>query len=112
MIFKFAPPLGTFRKTHKLCAVYWILRNLPLGFHSSLVSIYLAALCKSDDVKTYGYNKIFELLLPDLVTLEQQRVFVSQLGIFVKGTLQCVVSDNLAAHGTADFVENFSGQYF
>lgn len=66
---------------------------------SSLTSIHLALLCKSDDVKTYGYGKIFEPLLQDLVTLEQQGVFVSLLGTFVKGTLQCVVSDNLAARG-------------
>lgn len=97
--FEVCNPLGTSRKTHKLCALYWILGNLPPGSHSSLASIYLALLCKSDDVKTYGYRKIFEPLLQDLVTLEQQGVFVSQLGTFVKGTLQCVVSDNLAAHG-------------
>ena len=29
----------------------------------------------------------------------------------MKGTLQCVVSDNLAAHGIAGFVESFSGPY-
>lgn len=74
--------------------------------------MYLALLCKSHDVKTCGYHKIFEPLLQDLVTLEQQGVFVSQLGIFVKGTLECVVSDNLAAHGIAGFVESFWGQYF
>ena len=102
-------PLGTSQKIHKLCAVYWILGNVPPSSHSFLASIYLALLCKSDDVKTYGYRKICEPLLQDLVTLEQQGVFVSQLGTFVKGTLQCVVSDNLAAHGIAGFVESFSG---
>lgn len=110
--FEVCNPLGTSRKTHKLCAVYWILGNLPHGSHSSLTSIYLALLCKSDDVKTYGYHRILEPLLQDLVTLEQQGVFVSHLGTFVKGTLQCVVSDNFAAHGIAGFVESFSGQYF
>ncbi|KAK0148560.1 putative nuclease HARBI1 [Merluccius polli] len=109
--FEVCNPLGTSRKIHKLCAVYWILGNLPPSSHSSLASIYLALLCKSDDVKTYGYRKICEPLLQDLVTLEQEGVFVSQLGTFVKGTLQCVVSDNLAAHGIAGFVESFSGPY-
>ncbi|KAG9264843.1 hypothetical protein AMEX_G21178 [Astyanax mexicanus] len=110
--FELCNPLGTSRKTHKLCAVYWVLGNLIPGSNSTLDSIYLALLCKSEDVKTYGYHKIFEPLLQDLVTLEQQGVFVSQLGTFLKGTLQCVVSDNLAAHGIAGFVESFSGQYF
>lgn len=85
---------------------------MPPGSHSSLASIYLALLCKSDDLKTHRYRKIFEPLLQDLVTLEQLGVFVSKLGTFVKGTLQCVVSDNLAAHGIAGFIESFSGQYF
>lgn len=110
--FEVCNPLGTSRKTHKLCAVYWVLGNLPPGSHSSLASIYLALLCKSDHVKIFGYHRIFEPLLQDLVTLEQQGVFVSHLGTFVKGTLQSVVADNLAARGIAGFVESFSGQYF
>ncbi len=52
------------------------------------------SLCKNDDVKNFYYHKIFELLAQDLVTLEQQGVLVSQLDIFAKGTLPCVVSDN------------------
>lgn len=110
--FEVCNPLGTLRKSHILSGVYRIWGNLPPGSHSSLTSIYLALLCKSDDVKTYGHHKIFEPLLQDLDTLEQHGVFVSQLGTFVKRTLQCVVADNLAAHGIAGFVESFSGQYF
>lgn len=110
--FEICNPLGTSRKKHKLCTVYWILGNLPPGCHSSLSSIYLVLLCKSDDVKTFGYQKIFQPLLHDLVTLEQQGVFIDHLGTFIKGTVQCVVADNLGAHGLAGFVESFSGDYF
>lgn len=56
--------LGTSRKKHKLCAVYWILGHLPPGSRSALSLIYQALLCKSDYVKTFGYKKIFEPLLP------------------------------------------------
>lgn len=38
-----------------------------------------ALLCKSEDVKTFGYKKIFEPFLRDLVTLEQQGVFIDHL---------------------------------
>ena len=34
--FEVCNPLGTSRTKHKLCAVYWILSNLPPGSHSSL----------------------------------------------------------------------------
>lgn len=37
--FETCNPLGTSRKKHKLCAVYWVLANLPPGSHSSLSSI-------------------------------------------------------------------------
>lgn len=60
--FETCNPLGTSRKKHKLCSVYWILGNLPPGSHSSLSSIYLAVLCKSCDVKTYGYKTVLEPL--------------------------------------------------
>jgi len=55
---------------------------------------------------------IFEPLLHDIVTLEQQGLFIPQLGSFLKGTVQCVIADNLGAHGLAGFVESFSGKYF
>lgn len=110
--FEVCNPLGTPRKKHNLSAVYWILGNLPPGSSSTLSSIYLALLCKSEYVKEYGYKKIFEPLLHNIVTLEQQGLFFPQLGRFIKGTLQCVVADNLWAHGLAGFVESFSGIYF
>lgn len=107
--FEICNPLGTSRKKHKLCGVYWVLGNLPAGSHSTLTSIYLAVLCKSDDVKAYGYEKVLEPLLQDLSILEQHGVFISQLGQFVKGSVQCVIADNLGAYGIGGFVESFSG---
>lgn len=99
-------PLGTLRKKHKLCAIYWMLANLPHGSHSSLSSIYLAVLCKSNDVKTYGYDKVSEPLLRDLQTLEELGVYSP---VSVNGTVQSVVADILGAHGIAGFIESFSG---
>ena len=106
--FEICNPLGTSRKKHKLCGVYWVLGNLPPGSHSKLTSIYLAVLCKSDDVKSYGFKKVLEPLLQDLNILEQHGVFVSQIGQCVKGSVQCVIADNLGAHAIGGFVESFS----
>ena len=109
--FEICNPLGTSRKKHKICALYWILGNLPPGCHSSLSSIHLAALINSSDVKVYGYEKVLEPLIADLITLEQHGFFVEKLGKTLKGTLQCVIADNLGAHSIAGFVESFSGSY-
>lgn len=109
--FETCNPLGTSRKKHKLCGVYWTLGNLPPGSHS-LSSIYLAILCKSVDVKIYGYDKVLEPLLQDLKTLEDHGVYVPLLGTSLKGTVQSVVADNLGAHSIAGFSESFSGEFF
>ena len=110
--FETCNPLGTSRKKHKLCAVYWVLANLPPGSHSALSSIYLSVLCKTDDVNTYGYDKIFQPLLQDLKTLEELGVYAPLLGESLKGTVFSVIADNLGAHSVAGFLQNFSGEYY
>ncbi|XP_030596339.1 uncharacterized protein LOC115787699 [Archocentrus centrarchus] len=110
--FEICNPLGTSRKKQKLCGVYWVLGNLPPGSHSALSSIYLAVLFKSVDAKVYGFEQVLQPLLQDLKTLETYGVFVPLLGTSFKGTVQCIVSDNLGAHTIAGFVESFSGEFF
>lgn len=102
---------GTSRKKNKLCAIYWILGNVPSMFQAALFSINLGVLCKTEDVKAYGFDKILQPLLHDLQTLEQKGLYVHKRGTFLKGTVQCVVADNLAAYSMAGFIENFSGDY-
>lgn len=46
------------------------------------------------------------------MTLEQQGLFIPHLRTLIRGKVQCVVADNLGAHGLARFVESFSGVYF
>lgn len=48
---------------------------------------------------------MLEPLLKDLVILEEDGVFIAQMNEFVKGTVNCVIADNLAAHGLAGFVK-------
>ena len=110
--FEVCNPLGTSRKKHKLCGVYWVLGNLPPGSHSVLSSIYLAVLFKSVDAQVYGFERVLEPLLQDLKTLETDGVFVPLLGTSLKGTVQSIIADNLAAHSIAGFVESFSGDFF
>lgn len=62
-------------------------------------------------MKTFGYEKILDPLLNELVTLEEHGVFISKLGTFIKGTVHSVIADNLGAHSLAGFIESFSGQY-
>lgn len=106
--FEICNPLGTSRKKHKICGIYWVIANLPLKYRSSLSSIYLATLCYSSDIKTFGYDRILEPLLKDIEVLENQGLYVQKLGASVTGTLLYVSSDNLGAHSLAGFQESFS----
>lgn len=106
-----ANPLGTSRKIHKLCSVYWVLADLPSKYRSALHVIQLAVLCKVPDLQRCGYDRVLGPLLRDICTLERDGVFIESLGQSVKSTVLCVVSDNLAAHGLAGFLESFRAEY-
>ena len=110
--FEVVNPLGTSKKMYKTCAVYWTLANLPLKYRSALHCMQLALLCNSNDVRTFGYAKVFAPLLNDLKTLEEQGVYIETLGQSLKGTFYCVAADNPAAHGLAGFKESFMGSHW
>ncbi|XP_058262776.1 uncharacterized protein LOC131363855 [Hemibagrus wyckioides] len=74
---------------------------------SSLHTIQLALLCKSNVVKKHGYSKILHHLIEDLKCLEQQGVYVEQLGSCVRGSVLHALADNLGAHSLVDFQESF-----
>lgn len=105
--FEVANPLGTSKKKHKLCAIYWVLANLHPKYRSSLHAIQLAVLCKVNTVKEKGYHEVLRPLIDDLVLLEENGVYVEKLGASVKGTVLYVAADNLAAHALAGFQESF-----
>lgn len=106
--FEVANPLGTSRKKHKQTAIYWVLGNLHTKYHSSLQSIQLALLCNANTIKDHGYSEILRPLIQDLVFLEQQGIYVEQLGATVRGTVFIVAADNLAAHSLGGFFESFT----
>jgi len=109
--FEVCNPLGTSRRKHKITGVYWILGNIQSCFRSTLTSVYLALLCKATDIKRFGYAEVLKPLLDDIAKLEQDGILVPVLGKIVKGTVYCVVADNLGAHSVAGLVESFSGPY-
>lgn len=63
------------------------------------------------DLQNCGYERALDPLIRDLHTLEQDGVFIESLGKSVQGTVFCVVSDNLAAHGFAGFGQSFRSGY-
>lgn len=72
----------------------------------------LALLCNTSTVKKCGYAKVLQPLIYDLKSLEQNGVYLEQLGESVKGTVLYVVADNLGAHSLAGFLESFTTDKF
>lgn len=102
-------PLGNFPQDPQSHGHLLGFRNFPAYARSTLASINLAILCKADDTKRFGFQKVLEPLLTDLQSLEKDGVFIPSLVKIMKGTVVSVVADNLGAHSLGGFVENFTG---
>lgn len=110
--FEVANPLGTSKLKDKMCAVYWDIANIPTKYRYTLNSIQLALPCNTSTVKECGYAKVLQPLIYDLKLLEQNGVYLEQLGASVKGTVLYVASDNVDAHSLAGFLESFTADKF
>lgn len=104
-------PLGSKATIHKLCGVYFCIRNMPNN--SKLNSIYLIALRNSDDLKTKetDLNDIWRLVVEEIKYLETIGICVRD-GLNLKGTLAMVCGDNLGLNKALGFGESFSANYF
>lgn len=71
-VFEVSNPLETFLKR---CVTF---TGLHPNYCLSLHSIHLAILCETSVVKKHGYGKILLPLIQDLVTLEEQDLYLKQ----------------------------------
>jgi hypothetical protein len=107
--FEVVNPLGSARGKHKLLAVYYMLGNMLPAVRSGVDQMQLVLLCKEKDYREFGAGVIFRPLLEDLKVLETAGVDLgSDFGV-KRGTLACILGDNLGSHGIGGFVESFSG---
>lgn len=104
--------LGSKSNTHKVCAVYMVIKNLPSKYLSRLQNIYLVALCNADDLKTKttDFNNILELIVSEVKYLEETGITLDD-GRQLKGTIINLMADNmgfnlalaLAGHSASHF---------
>jgi hypothetical protein len=71
----------------------------------------LVLLCKEADCKPVTVHKVFERLIHDLKSLEDEGIEVGSSGP-VKGTVVCVLGDNLGSHFIGGFTQNFSTSHY
>lgn len=72
----------------------WDLGSMIPGSNLSLSTIYLATLCRTDDLKAFGFKKVLQPLINGLKRLETDGIFVPLIGKFVKGTVQTIAAGN------------------
>lgn len=106
-------PLQSKAGVHKLCAIYFLIKNLPERFQSKLKNIYLVCLCYSDDInKTLqaDFNNIWQMVVEDLQQLELEGIDVD--GKKIRGTIALPSFDNLGANVSSGFAGSFSADYY
>lgn len=109
--FEVCVPIGSKATIHKMCGVYFAIRNWPNS--SRLDHIYLVALCNVDDLKTPStdFNNIWRLIVKEIKVLETQGLDVSDT-INLRGTLATVCADNAGANTSLGFAGSFSASHY
>lgn len=103
-------PLGSKTAVHKLGFIYFTIKCLPPEYLSSLKSIFLLAVYKTDDVKTYGMNAVLEPLVNEIRDMELNGIQIETTHF--KGTVKAgvaqVCGDNLGLNGILGYTESFA----
>lgn len=105
--FEIVNPLVSARKRHKLLAVYYSLGNMPIHQRSKMDSIQLVLLCKESYASNQNMDHIFEPLIRDLKHLEGVGIGIAT-GVHLRGSILCILGDNLGSNWIGGFVTNFS----
>ncbi|XP_062538541.1 uncharacterized protein LOC134206825 [Armigeres subalbatus] len=98
---EYANPLGSRKGNNKLTNVCIKLQNIDSRLNSSLERVYVVLMVKSSVLKKYGYKKVFQPLIGDLLKLESKEGVQIKFdsGIYtLRATLVNVLGDTLAIH--------------
>ena len=109
--FEIVNPLGSSKRMHKLLAVYYTLANIKPENRSQIDHMQLVLLCKERTVTAVGMQRVFGKLVEDVKKMEEIGIEIEE-GKYVRGTITCVVGDNLGSHSLGGFTENFSSSEF
>ncbi|XP_077972807.1 uncharacterized protein LOC120330222 [Styela clava] len=110
--FEIVNPLGSAKKKHKILATYFTLGNIHPYCRSKVSPIQLVMLVKEHYVSNECIKDIFSPLLADLKIIEHEGI---DLGFSekVRGSISCILGDNLGSHWIGGFVTNFgTSEYF
>lgn len=97
---------------HKMCGIYFQIRNLPHNIVSKINNIFLVALVSSEDLKNDNVlNDVNELIVDELKVLETYG-FQTTDGKQWKAVLVNISLDNLGANFLFGFSKGFNAHYY
>lgn len=103
--FEVVNSLGSAKQKHNVLAVYFTLGNLYPHIRSTIDQIQLVLLCTEKDCKYFGVDNIFSELVSDLCELEEKGISFEDK--IYRGTVTCIMGDNLGSQKIGGFTENF-----
>ena len=103
-------PLSAGRGRHKVIQIFFTLAEIPQYYRSKIDNTHLVAVFKEKLVKKYGYNKIYEKIVKDLLILENGIQLSYPVTRTVKAGLLMHPCDNLEAHCLGGFSPTFSSK--
>lgn len=110
--FEICCPVKSKATIHKICGVYFQIRNLPPQVSSKIDNIFLIALASSSDLKDdCGLNDLNELIVDELKKLETIG-FESTDGEVWKVALVNIACDNLGANTLFGFSKGFNANFY
>lgn len=106
-------PLQSKAGVHKMTAVYFLIKNVPLKLHSKLNYIQLVCLAYSDDINKStqaDFNNIWQLIIEDVSKLETEGINIGSRKL--KASICYPSFDNLGANVSLGFAGSFSADFF
>lgn len=105
-------PLGSKSGIHKMCPIYFTIKNVPKHFLSKLSNLYLVSLCRADDLKTKetDFNDLWEHIVREISYLEENGVQINGY-TNIRGSISYNGFDNLGANTSLGFVESFNSYF-
>lgn len=110
--FEICSPVKSKVTKHKICGIYFQIRNLPPNISSKIDNIYLVALATAFDLKNdENLNDLNELIFEDLAKLGTEG-YQTNDGKMWKAALVNISCDNLGANQVFGFSKGFHANYF
>ena len=109
--FEIVNPLGSARCKYKILVVYYTLANFHVHNRSNLDPFQLLLLCPDKYINTDSIKIVMRPLVNDIKALESSGIDLG-VGTLVRGSVLCILGDNLGSHLIGGFSTNFGSMNY